>query len=82
MSNVLWIPAQALQESDGRTFVYTLKETGFSTTDVKLVRRGESKVVVSGIAEGMEIALAAPDKQKQEKKGSTSGAGQAMPKKS
>ncbi|MFN0166391.1 MAG: efflux RND transporter periplasmic adaptor subunit [Bryobacteraceae bacterium] len=68
LSNVLWVPAQALFESDSRTFVYVRHGSGFSPLDVKLVRRGESKVVVTGVGEGLEVALAAPDQQKQEQK--------------
>ncbi len=68
LNNVLWVPAQALFESDSRTFVYVRHGTGFSPLDVKLVRRGESKVVVTGVGEGLEVALAAPDQQKQEQK--------------
>jgi multidrug efflux pump subunit AcrA (membrane-fusion protein) len=60
---VLWIPAQALHESDGRTFVYVRKPTGFSPADVKLVRRSESRVVLTGLIEGVEVALAAPEQR-------------------
>ena len=69
----LWIPAQALFESDGRTFVYArTPEGGFATQDVKLVRRSESQVVITGVNEGQVVALARPDQKKdkdKEKKG-------------
>jgi hypothetical protein len=69
----LWIPAQALFESDGRTFVYArTPEGGFATLDVKLVRRSESQVVITGVNEGQVVALARPDQKKdkdKEKKG-------------
>jgi HlyD family secretion protein len=69
----LWIPAQALFESDGRTYVYAqTREGGFSTLDVKLVRRSESQVVITGANEGQLVALARPDQKKsadKEKKG-------------
>ena len=45
LQNVLWVPAQALFESDGRTFVYVQSGSGFRAADVKLVRRSESQVV-------------------------------------
>jgi multidrug efflux pump subunit AcrA (membrane-fusion protein) len=69
----LWIPAQALFESDGRTFIYVrTPEGGFATLDVKLVRRSESQVVITGVNEGQVVALARPDQKKdkdKEKKG-------------
>jgi hypothetical protein len=73
LKNSLWIPAQALFESDGRTFVYArTPEGGFATADVKLVRRSESQVVITGANEGQQVALARPDQKKdkdKEKKG-------------
>jgi multidrug efflux pump subunit AcrA (membrane-fusion protein) len=65
LKNVLWIPAQALFESDGRTFIYArTPEGGFATADVKLVRRSESQVVITGANEGTQVALARPDQKK------------------
>ena len=58
--NALWIPAQALYESDGRKFVYLQGPDGFSTKDVTMVRRGESQVVVDGLKEGDVVTLANP----------------------
>lgn len=74
LSKALWIPAQALQESDSRTFVYVRGGTGgFSTRDVKLLRRGESQVVVEGLKEGDLVAMARPDlRQTSAKKGAES----------
>jgi HlyD family secretion protein len=73
LKNSLWIPAQALFESDGRTYVYAgTREGGFTTLDVKLVRRSESQVVITGVNEGQQVALARPDQKKdsgKEKKG-------------
>ncbi len=73
LKNVLWIPAQALFESDGRTFIYAqTPEGGFATADVQLVRRSESQVVITGAKEGQRVALARPDQKKEsdkEKKG-------------
>ncbi len=64
LKNVLWLPAQALFESDGRTFVYARSpQGGFAAADVKLTRRSESQVVVTGVAEGQIVAMARPDKQ-------------------
>ena len=60
MHEVLWLPAQALFESDGRTFVYVRSGSSFMGKDVTLVRRNESKIVISGLTEGQEVALANP----------------------
>jgi hypothetical protein len=76
MDNVLWLPSQALFESDGRSFVYLKHGSGFSPKDVKLVRRSESRVVVEGIPEGQLVALADPDQIKS--KPGTGSKGNAM----
>jgi biotin carboxyl carrier protein len=78
----LWIPAQALFESDGRTFVYArTPEGGFATLDVKLVRRSESQVVITGAKEGQLVALARPDQKKEQDKEKKGGsAAQAITK--
>ncbi len=63
--NVTWIPGQALFEQGGRTFVYARQGDRFLAKDVKLVRRGESQAVVTGVQPGEEIALASPDQKDQ-----------------
>ncbi|HTB10862.1 MAG TPA: HlyD family efflux transporter periplasmic adaptor subunit [Bryobacteraceae bacterium] len=82
MKNSLWIPAQALFESDGRTYVYArTPEGGFATVDVKLVRRSESQVVITGAKEGTLVALARPDQKKEQEKEKKGGsAAQAITK--
>ena len=79
INNATWIPAQALFESDGRTFVYLKGKTGFMPHDVALVRRSESQAVITGISEGELVAMSNPDLQS---KPSTekSNAMQALPK--
>ena len=59
----LWVPSQALFESDGRSFVYRQTASGFVPHDVNLVRRSESQVVLTGVREGQVVALAGPDQQ-------------------
>jgi multidrug efflux pump subunit AcrA (membrane-fusion protein) len=78
LHNVLWVPGQAVFESDGRTFVYVKSGSGFAPADVKLVRRTESQAVVTGISEGQSVALASPDQA--EKKAGAASALQALPK--
>jgi HlyD family secretion protein len=74
--NSLWIPSQALFESDGRKFVYLKASDSFSPKDVKMVRRSESQVVIEGLTEGQVVALASPDQMKQ--KPAESGGGGAL----
>jgi hypothetical protein len=60
LSNVLWLPAQAVFEREGRWFVYRQAADGYITHPVSIVRRTESQAVVSGIDEGVTVALAQP----------------------
>jgi hypothetical protein len=60
MRQVLSVPSQALFESDGRTFVYVRSGRSFTPKDVKLLRRNETRAVVSGLTEGQMVALANP----------------------
>jgi len=73
IKNALWLPAQALFESDSRTFVYVKSGRGFTARDVKLVRRSESKVVLTGVKEGDEVSLASPDETGDSSKKSDAG---------
>jgi hypothetical protein len=73
IKNALWLPAQALFESDSRTFVYVKSGRGFVAHDVKLVRRSESRVVLTGLREGDEVSLASPDETGDASKKSDSG---------
>ncbi len=82
MKNVLWIPAQALFENGGRQFVYVkTPQGGYARQDVKLIRQSESRVVLTGLKEGQEVALASPDRQKDKEKDKKPGnsATQALP---
>ena len=60
LSNVLWLPAQAVFEREGRWFVYRQAADGYITHPVTVVRRTESQAVVSEIDEGVTVALAQP----------------------
>jgi HlyD family secretion protein len=60
LHNVLWLPAQALFEADGRTFVYARAGKSFAPKDVKLIRRNETRAIVSGLTEGQDVALSNP----------------------
>lgn len=63
LDNVLWVPSQAVFESDGRAFVYLRKPEGFVPHDVSLVRRSESQAVLTGLREGDLVALSNPDQE-------------------
>jgi HlyD family secretion protein len=76
MPNVLWVPAQAVFESDGRSFVYVQSPTGFVPSDIKVVRRNESQVVLTGLKDDEVVAMANPDQQN--KKTSSGNALQAI----
>jgi hypothetical protein len=78
LDNVLWIPSQALFESDGRTFVYARGPSGFVPHDVTLVKRSESQAVVTGIKEGEIVAMSNPDQQLKTGAGQSGGAMKAL----
>ncbi len=63
LDNVIWLPSQALFESDGRSFVYLQTPSGFTPHDVKLVRRSESQAVLTGVNEGDFVAMSNPTQQ-------------------
>ena len=63
LDDVIWIPSQALFESDGRSFVYLQTPSGFTPHDVKLVRRSESQAVLTGLNEGVSVAMSNPTQQ-------------------
>lgn len=72
LKDVLWVPSQAVFESDGRAFLYAQAPEGFVRRDITLIRRGESQTVITGLEQGQVVALSAPDQQAA---GSSSGTG-------
>jgi multidrug efflux pump subunit AcrA (membrane-fusion protein) len=79
MKGVLSLPAQALFESDGHTFIYVQTSAGFTPKNVTLVRRNEMRVVLTGVNEGQLVALANPT-ETAKKKTETGSAMQSLPK--
>lgn len=67
MRNALSIPAQALFESQGTAFVYLASGSSFARKDIKLIRRNETRAVISGLSAGQTVALANPLDRKQKK---------------
>lgn len=80
LRGTLWLPAQALFESDSRKYVYLSTNAGYVTKDVQLVRRGESQVVITGINEGDLVALANPAQSQSSKDAAGGGATKALSK--
>jgi hypothetical protein len=68
LDDVLWVPSQAIFETDGRPFVYLQRPAGFTAHDVQLVKRSESQVVLTGVKEGDVVALSNPSEQKKSEK--------------
>ncbi len=77
LHGVFSLPAQALFESDGRTFVYIRSAGTFVPKDVKLTRRSEMRVVIEGVGEGQEVALTNPT-EIEKKKAASGGALQSL----
>ncbi|HEX3880576.1 MAG TPA: efflux RND transporter periplasmic adaptor subunit [Bryobacteraceae bacterium] len=63
LNDVIWLPSQALFESDGRPYVYLQSDGRFAPHDVKLVRRSESQAVLTGLNEGDVVAMSNPAQQ-------------------
>jgi HlyD family secretion protein len=63
LEGVLSIPKHALFEKDGKSHVYVRNAGEFTMTEVKILHRNESRVVIEGVDEGAEIALVDPTRQ-------------------
>jgi HlyD family secretion protein len=63
LAKVLWVPSQAVFEREKRWFVYRQAPEGWVSHPVTMIRRTESQAVVTGIDEGVTIALAEPGKR-------------------
>jgi cobalt-zinc-cadmium efflux system membrane fusion protein len=79
LDGVLWIPSQALYESDGKAFVYLRTPRGFMPHDVTLLNRSESQAVVKGLNEDDVVAMSNPEQQTKPA-GTQNGAMQALQK--
>jgi multidrug resistance efflux pump len=63
LTDVLWVPSQAVFEREGRWFVYRQAPEGYVSHPVTIVRRTESQAVIKGVDEGATIALADPGRR-------------------
>jgi HlyD family secretion protein len=60
MANALHVPRQAVFDKNGKNFVFVKTGDRFEQRDVKVEQRTESRVAISGLSEGTEIALVDP----------------------
>jgi HlyD family secretion protein len=79
LKNVLYVPRQAIFDKDGTSLVYVKVGDRFEARAVTIAARTESAVVVSGLAEGVEIALTNPDQKNIQNKGQPIQSGPAAP---
>lgn len=79
MQNVIYIPAQAIFEKEGKPIVYVLTGRRFDERPVSLLRRSEATMVVSsGLKPGEQVALSDPYAKKGGKKSEKSGGASPM----
>lgn len=70
LKNVLLLPRQAVFDRDGKEIVYLKNGSAFVPRDVKVTNRTEGQVIVEGLGEGAEVALANPDQKPKAASGS------------
>ena len=58
--DAIHVPRQAVFDKNGKNFVFVKTGDRFEQRDVKVEQRTESRVVISGLSEGSEIALVDP----------------------
>jgi len=58
--NAIHVPRQAVFDKNGKNYVFVKTGERFEQRDVKVEQRTESRVVLSGLVEGTEIALVDP----------------------
>lgn len=60
LRDAIHIPRQAVFDKNGKNYVFVKVGEHFEQRDVKVEQRTESRVVISGVSEGTEIALVDP----------------------
>jgi len=61
--NAISIPAKALFTRGGKAIVYRSIQGAYETVEVQVLARNPDEVAVSGIAAGVLVALADPEKR-------------------
>ena len=64
LRDAIHIPRQAVFDKNGKNYVFVKTGEHFEPRDVKVEQRTESRVVISGLPEGTEIALVDPTARK------------------
>ena len=62
MPSALHVPRQAVFDKNGKNYVFVKTGERFEQREVKVEQRTESRVAISGVTEGTEIALVDPDR--------------------
>jgi len=60
LRDAIHIPRQAVFDKNGKNYVFVKTGERFEPRDIQVEQRTESRVVISGLAEGTEIALVDP----------------------
>ena len=60
LADALHVPRQAVFEKNGKNYVFERIGTRFERRDIKVEQRTESRLAISGIGEGAEVALVDP----------------------
>ncbi|HET9783334.1 MAG TPA: HlyD family efflux transporter periplasmic adaptor subunit [Terriglobales bacterium] len=60
MHNVLWVPAEALFQRDGKPVVFVLRAGRYLPQPVKVLRQGPTRIAIAGVAAGASVALTDP----------------------
>ena len=64
LKNALYVPTQAVFEKNGKPVVYVKNKSTFEPREIKILRRGEARVVLEGVPEGTEVALINPEQKR------------------
>jgi multidrug resistance efflux pump len=80
LSNVIYVPTQAIFQKEGKSVVYVQNANRFEVRPVKVLKRSESTMVISeGVKPGEVIALSDPTVQKQNKQQAAPSGGGETP---
>lgn len=71
--DVLSVPRHALNQKAGEMFVYVRSDGGWKPRTVRVQYLTESRAVIEGVEEGMEVALGDPEKENRKVKASLKG---------
>jgi HlyD family secretion protein len=61
---VLSLPRQAIHQKEGKSIVYVRNPKGWQSREVRIKYFTESRAILEGLAEGTEVSLVDPERQK------------------